>query len=84
MDTAEADLFTQKLAAEIKKRGLEVPATLLLETFKPIGYLLMHLLLFFSPFLVAFMGSDRFQRLSEFIRRPEEIEKLILQLEKTA
>lgn len=82
MENLETELSAEKLVLEIKKRGLEVPAVALLETFKPLGYLLMHLLLFFSPFLAAFIGTGRLEQLTELLRRPEEIEKLILQLEK--
>lgn len=78
----ETEALLDKAAMEIKKRKLETPATLMFEMHKPIGYISANAALTFSPFLVPFLGFDNVNNYSRLLSKPENIEKLLLRLEK--
>jgi len=74
--------FIKVIAEEIQKRGLEVPAIALLETYRPLGNVLMHLMLFFSPFLILLLGAEFPMKITQLLENPEGMENLIQLLEK--
>jgi len=77
----EREEIAQKIAKEIKKRGLEAAAILALEMHKPLANIAGHAALAFSPFLIPILGFQFVDRYSQFISERENIETLIRLLE---
>lgn len=73
--------MTEKVVDEILKRGLDVPATLVLEAHKPFGNIGSHAMMTFSPFIVPFMGLDQTMGMSRLMATPGAVERLIQRLE---
>ena len=70
-----------KVAGEIRKRRLEVPAVLFFEMHKPLANVAAHAVIAFSPFIMPFLGFRTVDEYSLFISERENIERLIQALE---
>jgi hypothetical protein len=84
MTPEEEERIINKVAVEINKRGMDMPAILMLETLKPLVYIGTQFGRFYvSPFLPIF--GDAFYQDSEKIitifEKRENVEKLIKRLE---
>lgn len=77
----DADRMIRKLAYEIKKRKLELPATLLFESHKPLSYLGGQATFFFAPFLVPFLGYNNVRDYGRLLNRRDSIDRLLLYLD---
>lgn len=73
-----------RLALEVTKRGLHVPAVIFLEMHKPLANVAGHMMLAASPFVCPFIGFDRFDGYSRLLSRPENVERLIERIENDA
>lgn len=80
----ERDRLLARAAEEITKRRLHVPAILFLEMHKPLAYIGAHAAVAFSPFVAPFLGFDKWDKFSQLIRSPENIERLIRMIEEDA
>jgi hypothetical protein len=71
-----------KAAEEIKKRKLEVPASLMLEMHRPLANVFAHGTLALSPFLVPFVGFDGVNNYSRLFADPENVLRLLDRLDR--
>ena len=77
----EADALVAKLADQIRRRKLEVPAVLFFEMHKPVARLGANAMIVFAPFLAPFVGIDNVHNYSRLLMDRENVEKLIRRLE---
>lgn len=77
----EATSKLKKLAFEIKKRKLEVPAILLFESHKPLSFVGGQATTFFAPFLVPILGYQNVRDYARLLNRRDSIERLLQYLE---
>ena len=77
----DIQLITYKIASEIVRRGLTVPAILFLEMHKPLSYIASQGAVVLSPFLMPFMGYDNMRILSRYIEKRENVGNLICRIE---
>lgn len=80
----ERDALLEKAAAEIRRRKLEIPAILLLESSKPLTFFFGTSAIMFAPFLVPFFGFDSVNDYSILFKDRENVERLIRLLEDRA
>lgn len=73
----ESEALIQKAVKEIRKRHLEVPATLMLEMHKPLANVGGQAAIVFAPFLVPFLGFDFVNDYSRLMTRKDYLERLI-------
>ncbi|MHB8636845.1 MAG: hypothetical protein ACYC96_10285 [Fimbriimonadaceae bacterium] len=81
MPAEEADRILRKVAFEIRRRRLEVPAILLFESHKPLSYLGGQATFFFAPFLVPILGYQNVQDYARILNRRDSIDRLLQYLE---
>lgn len=73
---AEREL-ADRVHAELSRRGLTLPAIVLLESFRPLGYLASQAVWFSHPLLAAVTRADGWQVLGEMLERPGSVDWLI-------
>jgi len=78
----QRDALIAKAANEIRRRRLEAPAIMALETHKPLSFVLSHLMLAGAPFMVPFLGFDTVNGYSRLFSERENVERLIREIEK--
>jgi len=83
-DPTREEAMLDRLALEVTKRGLHVPAVIFLEMHKPLANVAGHMMLAASPFVSPFIGFDRFDGYSRLLSRPENVERLIQRIENDA
>ena len=71
-----------KIAKTIIDRGFVTPAVFFLELMKPLSLLSSHALVFFGPFVTAFMKQDKYYRFTELLEDPKNVEFLISEIER--
>ncbi len=71
-----------KIAQKIIDRGFVTPAVFFLELMKPLSLLSSHALVFFGPFITAFMRQDKYYRITELLEDPKNVEFLISEIER--
>jgi len=71
-----------KIAKKIIDRGFVTPAVFFLELMKPLSLLSSHALVFFGPFVTAFMKQDKYYRFTELLEDPKNVEFLISEIER--
>ena len=77
----ETEALIQKAVEQIRKRKLELPATLLLEMHKPVLGIGSQAAVVFSPFLVPFLGFDGVNDYTRLFSKRENVERLLELLE---
>jgi len=77
----ETENLLQKIATQIQKRKMEVPAVMALEMHKPIVGTLSNASVVFAPFIVPFLGFDNVNDYTRVLSKPENIERLMNILE---
>lgn len=77
----DAEQLLEKAAQVIVKRGMEVPAILLLEMHKPLANLIGHAVWVTMPVWALFFGVATTNELGELLSDPERIERLIQRIE---
>ena len=77
----EEESLLQKLSKEIKKRKMEAPAIVALETHKPLSNVIAQSFIVFSGFLVPFLGFQNVNDYSRLLQKRENVERLIVLLE---
>ena len=73
---------TARIAQKIIDRGFVTPAVFFLELMKPLSLLSSHALVFFGPFVTAFMKQDKYYRFTELLEDPKNVEFLISEIER--
>ena len=76
-----AERLLEKAAQVIVKRGMEVPAILLLEMHKPLANLIGHAVWVTMPVWALFFGVATTNELGALLSDPERIERLIQRIE---
>lgn len=79
---SETDELIEKAAVAIEKRKMNAPAILFLEMHKPLSYIGSQAAIVAAPFIVPFVGFDFVNNYSRLLSKRENIEKLIVRLEK--
>jgi hypothetical protein len=77
----EEDQLINRVAEEIQKRKLSVPAMLALEMHKPLAGILGQSSVVFAPFIVPFMGFQAANDYTRLLAKRENFEKLMQKLE---
>ncbi|MBI1755520.1 MAG: hypothetical protein HYR64_00245 [Fimbriimonas ginsengisoli] len=77
----ETEALIERAAKQIERRGMEVPAVLMLEMHKPLSYVASQAAIVFAPFLVPVLGYNGVHDYSRLLTRRENVEKLICRLE---
>ena len=72
-----------EFAKKIVDRGLSIPAIFLLESTKYISFIAGQTLIFLGPILTFFVNDKKYYQFIELIERKENVEFLIVQIEKT-
>ena len=72
-----------KFAKKIVDRGLSVPAIFLLESTKYISFIAGQILIFLGPILTFFVNDKKYYQFIKLIEKKENVEFLIVQIEKT-
>lgn len=70
-----------KIASEVVKRRLEIPAILFLEMHKPLTYIASQGVVVFSPFMAPFFGFQNVQLAWKLMEKRENVENLICRIE---
>ncbi|MCB8933236.1 MAG: hypothetical protein M9921_09850 [Fimbriimonadaceae bacterium] len=76
----ESEALIQKAVKEIRRRKLEVPATVMLEMHKPLANVGGHAAIVFAPFTVPFLGFDFVNNYSRLLSKRELIDRLLDQI----
>lgn len=71
----------ERVATQIEKRRLNVPAIMFLEMHKPLANLVGHAAIAFSPFMMPFLGFKTVDEYSQFFSDRKNVEQLIRRLE---
>ena len=71
-----------KIAQKIIDRGFVTPAVFLLEFMKPLSLLSSHAMVFFGPFVTAFMRQEKYYRITELLEDPKNVEFLMSEIER--
>jgi len=82
-DDEEGQLI-ERVAKQVAKRKLWVPAVMALEMHKPLAYIASQAMVAFSPFVAPFVGFDNVNDYSRLLARPGALERLIRRLEEDA
>lgn len=84
LSTDEAEALIAKIAAEVTKRRLAIPAVMALEMHKPIFGYATGLGVVFAPFLGPILGVELYRDLNRLFRERGNVERLILEIERGA
>ena len=79
--TKEEEQLLEKIARKIVKRRLSVPVIMILETFKPAGYISMQYLAFLEPYIKAIINVKEIGTFRKAIEKRKGIELLIKKIE---
>lgn len=77
----ETERLVDKAASELKKRRLEAPAILMLESHRPLANIGSQAAIVFGPFLIPFLGFDVVNDYSRLFTKQENVERLLRKLE---
>jgi hypothetical protein len=73
----ERDEILDRLARQVTRRRLEVPAMLALEMHRPLTFLGSQALVVFTPMLAPLFGLDNLQKLSKLLEEQENLDRLL-------
>jgi hypothetical protein len=77
----ETDKLLEKMADQVRKRKLQVPAIMALEMHKPLSGVISTSGVVFAPFLVPFLGFNAVNDYSRLFNKRENVERLIQKIE---
>lgn len=78
----EQEALLTKVATEIVKRRLTVPAILFLETCKPLNFIGSQMLIAFNPFVTSIFNTAEYQKFALIIEKDANVELLTQLIEK--
>ncbi len=81
LSNADRDAIIDKIADEVTKRGMTIPAVLFLEMHKPLGFLAGQSLIFGAGFIAPLVGPKNLQHWAKLIENPDDVERLIRRIE---
>ena len=82
--SAEDLALLDRLAAEVRRRGLQSPAVLFLESLKPLNFLGSQAMQFLRPMAGVVLSEAQWARSAEILERREALEVLIRRIEEAA
>ena len=77
----EQEALLTKVARQIVKRRLTVPAILVLETCKPLNFIGSQILLALNPFVQSIFNTAEYQKFALIIEKDANVELLIRRIE---
>ena len=77
----QAELLT-KIADQIVKRKLTVPAIMFLESVKPLSFIGSQALVFLQPVVQAVLNRREYDEITLMMEQRENVEKLLVEIEK--
>lgn len=80
--TPEQAALVDKLAHEVVRRGMTVPALTFLEMSQPLNYVTAQAIHFFTPMISAVVETNSHQALAEFLEHRGSIEYVCQAIEK--
>ena len=80
----ERDHWIERMADEVVRRRMEVPAILMLEMHRPLTWMGSQALIVATPFLGALAGTDNVLKLSKLMEDRQNIDRLIQRIEAMA
>ncbi len=80
----ERDLFFARVAREVCRRGMEVPAVLALELHRPLTFMGSQVLAIFTPMLAPAFGWTNLQKLYRLMEDRTNLDRLLEAIEATA
>ena len=69
-------IIAEKVCREVVKRHLSMPATILLETFRPLNFIGSQLMHFFQPIISAVLTGDGYIEFSRFLEKRGSVDYL--------
>jgi hypothetical protein len=78
---AEREELLEKLATQVARRGLSVPAIVALEMHRPMAFMLSQTLIALTPLFGPLIGLNRMQTLGRLLAEPGGVEALIRRIE---
>jgi hypothetical protein len=77
----EQEQLLDRIADQIVRRRLQMPAALFLEMHRPLRFFAGQGLLFASPLLGAFFGLDQIYKFSRLVEDPATVDRLLQRIE---
>ena len=74
--TEEQKIIVDKVCYEVVKRQMVLPATVLLETFRPLYYIGSQIMNFFQPIVTAVLPGDGYNDFSQFLEQRGSVDYL--------
>ena len=74
--TEEQKIIVDKICHEVVKRHMVLPATILLETFRPLNYIGSQIMNFFQPIVSAVLPGDGYNDFSQFLEKRGSVDYL--------
>ena len=78
----EQEALLTKVATEIVRRRLTVPAILFLETYKPLNFIGSQMLIMLNPFVTSIFNTAEYQKFALIIEKDANVELLTQLIEK--
>ena len=78
--TEEQKIIVDKVCYEVVKRHMVLPATVLLETFRPLNYIGSQIMNFFQPIVTAVLPCDGYNDFSQFLEQRGSVDYLCQRL----
>ena len=78
--TEEQKIIVDKVCYEVVKRHMVLPATVLLETFRPLNYIGSQIMNFFQPIVTAVLPGDGYNDFSQFLEQRGSVDYLCQRL----
>ena len=78
---AEREELLEKLATQVVRRGLSVPAIVALEMHRPLAFTFSQGLIALTPLFGPLIGLHRMQTLGRLLAEPDGVEALIRRIE---
>ena len=69
-------IIVDKVCREVVNRHLAMPATILLETFRPLNYIGSQVMHFFQPIISAVLPGDGYTDFSQFLEQRGSVDYL--------
>ena len=80
----ERDEILERVAREVTRRRLEVPAALALEMHRPVTFLGSQALVVFTPMLAPVFGLANLQKLTKLLEDRENLDRLLDRIDELA
>src|SRR5438093_760959 len=84
LTSEEVEQLTGRIAEEVARRRMEVPAILFLEMHKPLTFLTSQGLVVGAPLIAPFVGLENVQIASRLLQDRRNVEQLIQRIEELA